>query len=137
MREKNVDFSELVGKKIISVERERYHGDYDYAGYLAEEIIFGISDGSEYKMFHEQDCCESVTVKEVDNDLQKLVGATVLVAECVKNDQQEADDGDTFTWTFYKLVTDRADYFTISWMGESNGYYSESVDFVLVEEIGQ
>ena len=131
MRETNVDFSELVGKKIISVERKRYHGDY--AGYLAEEIIFGISDGSEYKMFHEQDCCESVTVKEVDNDLQKLVGATVLVAECVENAPQEADDGDTFTWTFYKLVTDRGDYFTISWLGESNGYYSESVDFVLVQ----
>ena len=131
MREKNVDFSELVGKKIVSVERKRY--DDDYAGYDADEIIFGISDGSEYKMFHEQDCCESVTVKEVDNDLQKLVGATVLVAECVKNDQQEYNYGDTFTWTFYKLVTDRGDYFTISWLGESNGYYSESVDFVLVQ----
>ena len=122
MSEKDVDFSELVGKRILSVYRD---GD--------EEIIFNTNAGV-YKMFHEQDCCESVTVKEVDNDLQKLVGATILVAECVEYGHQEDDEsGGTFAWTFYKLATDRGDYFTISWLGESNGYYSESVDFVLVQ----
>lgn len=92
-----------------------------------EQILFHTSDGDIYKMFHEQDCCESVQVEEIIGDLEDLIGSPITMAE--KITQSGESEWDTRTWTFYKFATIKG-YVTIRWLGESNGYYSESVDFI-------
>lgn len=94
-----------------------------------EEIIFETSEGDTYKMYHEQDCCESVRVEELIGDLQDLVGSPILRAQEVSNkDAPDLKHEESYTWTFYKIATIKGGV-TIRWLGTSNGYYSESVSF--------
>lgn len=130
----NADFSFLKGKTIVKVEGLEKGSDC---------VIFKTGCGLICKMYHEQDCCESVEIDDVCGDVTDLVGSPILVAEentsndnplDVTNDNPIYNEileyQDSFTWTFYKLAT-RKGYVDIRWYGESNGYYSESVDFVI------
>ncbi len=96
-----------------------------------DEIIFECDDGSVYKQYHQQDCCESVSVEDICGDLSGLVGQFVIDA-FEKTSQSEDEDGSQ-TWTFYTIVTFN-NAVTIRGYDESNGYYSESVDFVCITE---
>jgi hypothetical protein len=113
-----VELSTLVGKTLAEVRRS---GD--------EELFFTTQEGETFKMYHSQDCCESVYIEDIEGDLDSLVGNPILVAEVASNDDPEANESGT--WTFYKLVTIKG-HVDIRWYGSSNGYYSESVDFVKV-----
>ena len=117
-----IDFGKLVGKTIVEI---------DGAEAGSEAIAFRCSDGSKYMMYHEQDCCESVEVNDICGDLTRLLNTPITKAECVTNrDDPAANEyDDSWTWTFYHLATVKG-YVTIRWYGESNGYYSEKVDFV-------
>ena len=98
-----------------------------------DEIIFVTNEGKQYKMYHNTNCCESVTVEDVIGDLNDLIGEPICMAEEVTSHDnlcgitKEYQDNN-FTWTFYKLATVKG-YVTIRWYGSSNGYYSEEVDF--------
>jgi hypothetical protein len=117
-------FEDLIGKTLTKVEQIGY-----------DEIHFTDSDGKQYKMYHSQDCCESVTIDDIEGDLQSLVGNPILVAEEASNSDSRdpKQEYDSFTWTFYKLATIKG-HVDIRWFGSSNGYYSESVDFCEVTE---
>ena len=104
-----------------------------------EEILFETVDGDVYRMFHSQDCCESVYIESIVGDLEDLVGEEILVAESnenlfdiLKDIGKEEDRNESYTWTFYKFAT-RKGYVDIRWYGSSNGYYSEEVNFVKVQ----
>ena len=125
------DFTELMGKTLASVTGEV--GD--------EEMVFTTTDGTSYQLWHEQYCCESVVIEDIVGDLTALVGSPITQAEEVTHligvtpkdlpSPPTPEYGwveSSFTWTFYKLATAKG-HVTIRWYGESNGRYSESVDF--------
>lgn len=113
-----LEFKDLIGKTFSSV----VNNDND-------EIIFTVNEHEKYMLYHAQDCCESVSVESIDGDLEDLVGSEIFQAEEVDN--IDNDSQGSGTWTYYKLATIKG-YVTIRWYGESNGYYSESVDFAKV-----
>lgn len=119
-----VEFETLKGKILINIECK---GD--------NEIQFTDSENNIYHMYHEQDCCEEVYIKDICGNLSHLLDSPITMAECIVNKGNiDEDEWGTGTWTFYKLATVKG-YVTISWYGESNGYYSETVDFVIEESI--
>lgn len=121
---RDTSISELLGKTLSRV---------DYDG--GENIVFTTIEGRKYRMYHYQSCCESVYVESIVGDLEDLVGTPITLAEESTSDTNPEgvdmdNDGSwcSYTWTFYKLATLKG-YVDIRWYGESNGYYSESVDF--------
>jgi len=113
-------FNDLLGKTLTKIDVD--HWD--------DQITFYCDDGSVYRQMHYQDCCESVNIEDISGELNDLIGMPILLAEEISNydDPPAAGHDDSWTWTFYKLATNRG-YVTIRWFGTSNGYYSESVDF--------
>lgn len=86
------------------------------------EITF--EDGSSFWMHHYQDCCESVSINDIEGDTD-LVGA-IWQGYDESSKAGEGNDYESSTWTFYTLHTNRG-YTWLRWLGESNGYYSEGV----------
>jgi len=121
------DFSVLLGKTLSKVKQVK-----------DEEIFFYTSEGEIYKLYHNQDCCESVYIEDVVGDYADLLDSPILLAEEVSNRDDPARDikyDKSYTWTYYKLSTIKGSV-SIRWYGASNGYYSESVDFQIVKEAG-
>lgn len=129
-------FATLVGKTLTSA-----------AKVADDRIEFECDDGSQYALWHSQDCCEGVEIESISGDLEDLVGTPIMVAEERTNDdgvlpedivaaraaEATKDSGYVYTpesetWTFYTLRTIKGTV-DIRWHGTSNGYYSERVDF--------
>jgi hypothetical protein len=92
------------------------------------EMMFVTAQGERFMFAHQQDCCESVDINDIVGDLQDLVGTPLLVAEEVRGaTEPDEEHYESYTYTFYKFAT-RKGYVDVRWLGESNGYYSESVD---------
>lgn len=108
---------DMLGKVFTKVEQS---GD--------DELQFHAEDGKVHTFYHDQDCCEHVWIESVVGDLKDLEGSPLLLAEESTNNDPGPNSDFSTTWTFYKFATLKG-YVDVRWCGESNGYYSESVDY--------
>ena len=115
--------SELEGEVISTVE-----GAED-----GQETIITTESGKAIKIYHEQDCCEYVSIE--DSEVDDIVGGYCHFAGFVDGEtpvNNSTDDcyyEESQTWSFLKIETSKGSIWQ-RWLGESNGYYSESVDIL-------
>lgn len=120
-------FESLKGKLLTSIEKGE------------DEIVFSTSSGERYLMSHYQDCCESVTISEIIGEIDNILNLEILEAqEKIGHGEEESKEFnkkyryDSVTLTDFVLKTKKGNLI-IKWIGISNGYYSESVTFELLE----
>ena len=111
------DISELVGKTLWKIDVSR------------DSLRFYTTEGEEYLMYHDQDCCEHVYIEDMVDDHKDLLNSPIILAEERSSDEPAMSSYDeAYLWTFYELATVKGSV-TIRWYGSSNGYYSVSVSF--------
>ena len=110
------------------------HKTFTKVSRIGDEIHFEFADKKGYKLYHEQDCCENVYIESITGDLSDLENTPILWANKVTGNMYTRGDGwgntydiESGTWTFYKFATIKG-FVDIRFNGESNGYYSESVE---------
>jgi hypothetical protein len=93
-------FSDLVGKTLVKIEVNEDQN----------RITFHTADEA-FCLYHGQDCCEIVSINDINGSWDDLIGSPLLVAEEATS-ENETPDGvtppeypDSYTWTFYKLAT--------------------------------
>lgn len=94
-------------------------------------------------LYHEQECCENVSIEDICGDLEDLEGAPIIRCEVRSNvgnlegkskDYGHHDESSNAgTWTFIEIATNKGSV-TIRFFGVSNGYYSETADFFVEEK---
>ena len=118
-----VELSELQGKTIKDITGLDQGSD---------AVKITTECGKEYLFYHEQDCCESVNLEDFEVSADSLVGGLIVSAEEVTShddeDKKPYEYSESWTWTFYKIETNKGGLW-MRWLGESNGYYGEGVDF--------
>jgi serine/threonine protein phosphatase PrpC len=115
---RHVEFSDLVGEVLDAVDIDREEN----------QILLTTRSGRKFLVYHEQDCCEKVAISGQDGNFDKLIGKPIVEARdfAVDTGESESDYDSQTTTTLVFRVDDQT---VISrWVGDSNGYYSESVD---------
>jgi len=118
------NFFELKGKTITSIQGSKSDDG---------DTIITTSDGSSYTLTHIQDCCEHVRVYGTVGNIDDVLNEEVIAAEDTNPmDNPNAPDYkyyESATWSQFRIVTNKGT-FEIWWLGESNGYYSETVSVI-------
>lgn len=112
----DIGIQSLLGKTLKNIVEDSYN----------DILTFECEDGTSYRMFHSQNCCESVSIEDINGDLDDLIGSPITIA--YESNSNNEDHYGREEWTFYHLATVKGSV-VIRWHGTSNGYYSVSVQF--------
>lgn len=120
------NLSDLVGKILTAAVQ------------VGDAVFLTDSRGRRYRLYHEQDCCEYVTITGVEGRLEHLVGSPITKAEQDYLDPPPTDPPPEYppeseTWTNQTLATVRGEV-VIRWHGTSNGYYGETPTFGVMDD---
>ena len=118
IRRRHVEFSDLVGEVLDAVDIDREEN----------QILLTTRSGRKFLVYHEQDCCETVAISDQDGNFDNLIGKPLIEARdfAVDTGESESDYDSQTTTTLVFRVDDQT--VVSRWIGDSNGYYSESVD---------
>jgi hypothetical protein len=122
----------LIRKNVMYTSSSELNGlVVSYIDVAGDEIMITTECGRKFRFYHSQSCCENVYIYDSKGDLSTLKGKKLISVEMdASGDIPEDVDYtpyDYYTWTEVTFNTTE-DTVISRWIGESNGYYSESVD---------
>ena len=126
-------YTEFSGKTIQEIRGCKKHSD---------EVTIKFTDGSCLKFYHRQDCCETVLLEDFDITPEWLIDSKIIsVEERISRSGEEISHYEwtySYTWSFYVIKTSSSTM-VLRWYGESNGWYSETVDidYLYYDENGE
>lgn len=112
----------------------------------SKKQIFSIlnEDSNEYKLifYHEQDCCEYVRLVDFKGTFDHSVSwfelnLTKIEIQKTKTEFPEKykdyiAEGESYTFTTVKFLNEKSEVmYQSDWLGSSNGYYNECVQYTL------
>lgn len=113
-----IDVGSLVGEVLTYIDTDEKN----------DEIMLTTASGRKIKIYHDQDCCEEVRIESTDGSWHSLIGKVIVEASADVKEKGDPPPEYPDSWTRTTLTFRVDDATVISrWIGESNGYYSESV----------
>jgi hypothetical protein len=118
-----MDITELQGEVLTHIDVDESKG----------KVLLTTQKGRQILLHHIQDCCEHVYIENIEGEWLKLLGKPLQVASGKEEDCSPESREGSGTRTTFKFKVDN-ETVVCKWVGESNGYYSESVN---IEDITQ
>lgn len=101
--------------------------------YVNDAVKLTFDNGKILVFTHKQDCCESVHFSSSDYPIADMIGDTVTKIEMRTECNDHNDENMSETWSFIYIHTTK-DVNVLKWQGSSNGWYSETPDWIYEDE---
>lgn len=91
-----------------------------------DEIVLTTQSGRRIKIYHSQNCCETVCIEDTVGDFEQLLFKPLI---SITHEEECSNDQEYYESCTKTDITFKVNDATVisKWIGTSNGYYSESV----------